>query len=67
MTFICFPKSNYSIKRTRFQSVKVVKERWQVPWKSSQMKISSYSFKQWKFSMERYRDKEWMYIEGDNS
>ncbi|GFV60152.1 putative mariner transposase [Trichonephila clavipes] len=64
--FYLFPKVKSALKGTRFESVEAVKEKAARVLKELTKDDFQHCFQQWKIRMERYRDREGVYIEGDN-
>ncbi|GFX69366.1 mariner Mos1 transposase [Trichonephila clavipes] len=64
--FYLFPKVKSALKGTRFESVEAVKEKAAGVLKELTKDDFQHCFQQWKIRMERCRDREVVYIEGDN-
>ncbi|GFV01538.1 protein GVQW3 [Trichonephila clavipes] len=64
--FYLFPKVKSALKGTRFESVEAVKENAAGVLKELTKDDFQHCFQQWKIRMERCRDREGVYIEGDN-
>ncbi|GFW04876.1 FLJ37770-like protein [Trichonephila clavipes] len=64
--FYLFPKVKSALKGARFESVKTVKEKAARVFKELTKDDFQHCFQQWKIHMERCRDREGVYIEGDN-
>ncbi|GFS71034.1 FLJ37770-like protein [Trichonephila clavipes] len=64
--FYLFPKVKSALKGTRFESVEAVKEKAARVLKELTKDDFQHCFQQWKIRMERCRDREGVYIEGDN-
>ncbi|GFV65607.1 putative mariner transposase [Trichonephila clavipes] len=64
--FYLFPKVKSALKGTRFESVEAVKEKAASVLKELTKDDFQHCFQQWKIRMERCRDREGVYIEGDN-
>ena len=64
--FYLFPKVKSALKVTSFESVKAFQEKAESVLKELTQDDFQRCFKQWKIRMERCRDREGVYIEGDN-
>lgn len=65
--FYLFPKVKSALKGTRFESVEAVKEKAAELLKGLTEIDFQHCFEQWKIRMERCRDREGEYIEGDHA
>ncbi|GFX06033.1 putative mariner transposase [Trichonephila clavipes] len=64
--FYLFPKVKPALKGTRFESVEAVKEKEARVLKELTKDDFQHCFPQWKIRMEHCRDREGVYIKGDN-
>jgi len=64
--FFLLPKIKSALKGTRFKSVDAVKAKATQLLNSLTQDDLQHCFQQWKIRMERFRDRERNYIEGDN-